>query len=395
MNNSTGTAVAALSGKAPWVIRLAAFGLYAMGLVRIASDPESNLDNLVVVRAVRHLSDGISPYLGERFLYPPSSVPFALIMAPLPDAALRLAGPFLAGALLLAGWWAALRLFDLRLGSWAGVLPVAAAAFFVPATSTATLGSWSAPAAAALPVALVLAKRNSWVAAGAVIGLSIAVKPMLVPIGLVFLLARKWRGLALAAGLPVVVCACVMLLIPDPLLFFGKTVPFLVHGQDAYTAKYDSSLPLILPRLGIPELAVTVVRLGTAVATVGFAVRRWFQGGHEGLRLAEVSSLLLVGTFLGSTPAFPHYAMLVVPLLVASAVVPGAAARSPWFWLSLVPLTDFVQLPFIDFAQPGENRDAFKPFIWLVTLFGLLTLASARRVRDKAQRPVVVVREPV
>ena len=370
--------VTAIRGHVPWPVIVVAFGLYGMELLKASVDRAGALDNLIVVHASQHLLDGVSPYVERRFLYPPSSIPFALLQAPFPDGLIRHAAPFVVGAMLLTGWWCALRMFDVSRRSWLGVVPVATAAWFVPATSVAMLSSWTAPVAAAGGIALLLMARERWVAAALVIGLSIAVKPMLMPVGLVFLLARRWRALAVCAGLPLAVFLAMLPLLPEPQRFFTETIPFLLSGQDAYSRPYDSSLPVILPRLGLAEPVVNAIRAAVLLLTLGAAVLRWRAGGDHRLRLSETTALLMTGTFLVSTPAFPHYAMVIVPVLVAGVVLPGSVARNVFFWFALLPLFAFVQLPLIDYAQPGENRESFAFFIALVVLLAVLVWTSCR-----------------
>lgn len=384
-------AVAALLiRRSPWPVRVAAYGLLLLELGRATLSRTGGMDNLLVVQAVRIIFSGGTPYESKRFLYPPSSIPFALLEAPASDTTLRRIGPFIVGALLLIGWWAALRLFDIGLGSWLGVLPVGMAGIFVPASSVIGLSSWTAPIVAAMGVALLLMGRGRWLAAGVVVGVSIAVKPMLVPLGLIFLLNRRWAGLAAAAGIPVLVTAVVLPLLPKPGLFFTATVPFLLSGQDNFARLYDASLPAVLPRLDTPAALVVLARLAVAVVTVAAAVWRWRRGDDQRLRLVETSCLLMIGVFLVSTPAFPHYAMVVLPALVASLVVPGSVARTVWFWIALLPGLARVHVPGLETA----HRQVFKIFILFVLLYGTLLWSAARRRPRSADAADDVIPDP-
>jgi arabinofuranan 3-O-arabinosyltransferase len=366
-----------LRRKAPWPARIVVLLLMAQEIYRV-SLTWPGLDNRLVVDAARKLVDGVSPYASVRFLYPPSSLPFALALTPFSDRQLTWLFPWVLGLLLLGGWWAALRLFDLPFFSWLGVLGVGLFAVFNPAVSVVELGNWTGIVAPLMCVALLLMSRNRWLLAGLVIGLSIAVKPMLVPIGLIFLLARRWSGFAAAAGLPLVICGLVFPFLPHPGLFFTRTVPFLLHGQDGYTRLSDSSLPTMLPRLGVDGWPVTVLRLLVLLLAIAAAVLRWRGGGDDRLRLVETSSILMIGAFLVSTPTFGFYPLVIVPALVASAVVPGSVARSVWFWIASIPLLLPVKFYRLDFATPHvvSQMQAYKPFVWLVAV-GLLLLIRA------------------
>jgi arabinofuranan 3-O-arabinosyltransferase len=348
---------------APAAVRVTAVAIFVLHLIRSSFNPLGGQDNALVVNANRKIFDGVSPYLDERFLYPPSSIPFVLPETLLDAAFLRHISPFIVGSFLLIGWVACLKTFEVGLWSWLGTLPMGAATFFLPANGMASLGSWTAPVAAASGVAILLMSRQRWIAAAIVIGISIAVKPMLMPFAFIFVLTRRWKSLAVAAVIPIAICAAMIPFIPNPELFFTKTIPFIVGGQDSYTVIHDSSLPVVLPRLGIPDPIITSVRVFTAVTCLSAAILRWRSPGDLRLRIVEVSGILMIGTFLISTPAFPHYAMIVVPALVASVVVVGSVARRSWFWLALLPLTVFFELPFIDYPDDAGTWRALKPLL--------------------------------
>jgi arabinofuranan 3-O-arabinosyltransferase len=382
-------ASSAITNRAPWLARIAAVALFVQELVRISlTDGTRSMDNILVVDAVRNVLHGVSPYESERFLYPPSSVPFALALTPFTDHQLVRLFPWGLAVLLMLGWWAALRMFDISLWSWLGVLGIAGFGLFNPAVSVVELGNWAGPVAAMMCVALLLMGRGRWLAAGVVIGVSIAVKPMLVPIGLVFLLARRWGGFAAAAGIPLALCAVVLPLLPRPGLFFTDTLPFLLGGQDDFARPFDSSLQAILPRVGIDGSLVTVIRMLVLALTVAVAVLRWRRGGDERLRLVETSAVLMVGTFLVTTPTFGYYPLIIVPALVASAVAPGSIARSVWFWIALVPLLRPIAFIKLDFLEDGErlHRQALKPLVWIAVV-GTLLLVKAWRGAPAGPEP--------
>jgi arabinofuranan 3-O-arabinosyltransferase len=370
---------------APWTARIAAYVVFLLfNLVAMSLTPISGKDDTLIVDAARNLLHGQSPYLSDRFLYLPSSLPFALVQTVLPDHRLVWVLPFAGGALLLVAWWAALRLFDVGLGSWLGVLGVVAFGFLGPPSSVVYLGNWASACAAGAAVTLLLMGRGRWLAAGVALGVSIAIKPMLVPLGLLFLLHRRWAGFAAAAGIPVVMSAAVLAVIPRPGLFFTKTLPFLFGGQDEYARPYDSSLQAILPRLGVGPHWVAAARVAVALATVATAVLRWRAGGEPRLRLVETSAILMIGTFAVATPTFGYYPIVVVPTLVASVVVTGSVARSGWLWLGMAPQSQVTPMPWIDFPQFDQVsvRQAFKPVLWMAVTGVLLVVSIWRHRRE-------------
>ncbi|MFE2551351.1 glycosyltransferase family 87 protein [Streptomyces sp. NPDC059355] len=337
-------------------------------------------DNAFVVKAAQTLLAGGSPYEDKRFLYLPSAVLMAVPEALLPTAVLRWSLPVAMSGLLGIGWLAALRIFSVPLRSRFAVVgfPVLALAY-KPYVNLVLIGNWTAISAAALPVALLLAHRRSWAAAGLVVGLAIACKPMLVPIGLVFVLARQWRGLAVAVLVPLGVSLLGALMMPSPMLFFTKTMPFLFQGQDAYALPWDASPIAVLPRLGVPEPVAVLVAFAGAGAGLWAAWTRWRRTGDETdageLRLVETACMVMLTAFLVSRPSFDHYLLVVLPLLLASAVRPGSMPRSPWFWLALTPQVALIPWP----SELAHKRRAFKD---CATLCGLAILLVRRALRS-------------
>ncbi|MFC9296242.1 glycosyltransferase family 87 protein [Streptomyces sp. NPDC057011] len=332
-------------------------------------------DNAFVVKAAQTLLAGGSPYEDKRFLYLPSAVLMAVPEALLPQTALRWLLPVGMSGLLGVGWLAALRLFSVPLRSRLAVGGFAVLALaYKPYVNLVLIGNWTAISAAALPVALLLAHRRAWGAAGLVVGLAIACKPMLVPIGLLFLLARQWRGLAAAVFVPLGASLAGALLMPSPSLFFTKTLPFLFQGQDSYALPWDASPIAVLPRLGVPQPVAVAVAFAGAAAGLWGTWRRWRRPDEsdEGqLRLAETACMVMLAAFLVSRPSFDHYLLVVLPLLLASVVRPGSMPRSPWFWLALTPQVALIPWP----SELAHKRRAFKD---CATLCGLAILLARR-----------------
>ncbi|MFB6559262.1 MULTISPECIES: glycosyltransferase family 87 protein [unclassified Streptomyces] len=343
-------------------------------------------DNAFVVKAAQTLLEGGSPYEDKRFLYLPSAVLMAVPEALLPREVLRWLLPLGMSGLLGVGWLAALRIFAVPLRSRFAVGGLAVFALvYKPYVNLVLIGNWTAISAAALPVALLLAQRRSWGSAGLVVGLAIACKPMLVPLGLLFLVARRWRALAAAVLVPLGFSLAGALVMPSPSLFFTKTLPFLLQGQDSYALPWDASPIAVLPRLGVPAPLAVLVAFAGAGAGLWAAWVRWRREDTDGgeLRLVETACMVMLAAFLVSRPSFDHYLLVVLPLLMASVVRPDAAARSPWFWAVLGPQVAGVPWP----SELEAKRRAFKD---CATLCGLAFVLARR-----ALRPERVTLEPV
>lgn len=373
-----------------WLLRPAPRSWRFLGLVILLSVAVSaslrenwGSDNAFVVKAADALLAGVSPYEDKRFLYLPSAVIMAIPEALLPAPLLRCVLPLGMTGLVGLGWWASLRLFSVPVRSRLAVGGFGLFALaYKPYVNLVLIGNWTAISAAALPLALLLAQRRSWAAAGLVVGLAIACKPMLVPIGLLFLLARQWRGLALAVGVPVGLSLVGALMMPHPMLFFTKTLPFLFQGQDSYALPWDASPIAALPRLGVPEPLAVLLAFAGAGCGLWAAWRRWRRpvaadGDGGELRLVETACMVMLAAFLVSRPSFDHYLIVVLPLLLASGVRAGSMPRSPWFWVALLPQTAGIPWP----SEFEHKRRAFRDMVTLCAVAGMLMRHSLRPIR--------------
>ncbi len=375
--------------------------LPAAGVIRRGSAMQ---DNGYVVKAARALLSGHSPYADERFLYLPSSAVAALAETWLDDQTIRLVFPFVLAVLTLAGWSLALALCGVRVGSRLGLLGMAAIALLFGYRSLLAVGNWSVVAVVALPAALLLCARNRWSAAAAVAGVSIALKPMLVPLALLFLFAGRRRALVTLVAVPGVLVLLSLPFTPEPGRFLSDTLPFLLHGQDEYAKPYDASLASILPRLGAGGDLTLAIRGVVAVAGLLLAWARWRLpddavpldrsvpvSGQAGawerlrgdrsleLRLAETASMIMLTVFLVFTPAFGHYSLVILLPLAATAIDRRSVARSLWFWVALAP-----QFPGVEI--PGLTAPQTRAFTVLF-MHGVLALLLAHRtLRDRGER---------
>ncbi|WP_189491261.1 glycosyltransferase family 87 protein [Streptomyces antnestii] len=348
-----------MRGRAPFTAHVAAALLLAAFLVSEIQRRVRESDNAVLVDAARQYLSGISPYEDRRFLYLPSSALLAVPETLAGPEVLRVVVPVGAAGLVLVGWFFALRIFDVSPRSRLAAFGAGGLALFAPFRSEVALGNWTAFSVAALPITLLLAARGRWVGAAAVTGAAIAFKPILAPMLLLFVFARKWQACAALVGVPAAASLVSVLFMPQPGLFLTKTVPFLLHGQDAYAKPFDASLVSVLPRLGVPEAVAVVLAVALSVTGLYLSWVRWRRADDAALRLVETSCLLMLSTFLISRPTFVHYVLVVVLVLLASATAPGAAARSPWVWLPLVPQIAGIDWPWADTSR----RHAFKDVV--------------------------------
>ncbi|MEV8595735.1 glycosyltransferase family 87 protein [Streptomyces sp. NPDC052012] len=366
-----------------WLVRPASGHLWAglavvlcaltVHAVRVTSD--GGMDNAIVVDAARSWLAGGSPYDDPHFLYLPGAVVAAAPQTLVPRPVLTVLVPVAVTLTLTLAWACALRLHRVPLHSRLAALGLLAlAAGFAPFGHLVRLGNWTVTAVLALPLCLLLANRGRWVAAGALIGVAVALKPLLAPVALLFVFARRWRALAVLVLVPALASGAAGLLLPDPAGFFTRTLPFLLTGDDSFVRLYEASLPAVLRRLGLPRAPAEVIGLLAAAAGVLCAYRRWGVGDAGPLRLVETATGLMLSAFLVSRPSYDHYLLVVVPLLLAGLPYAGSVARRPWFWLALVPQLPGVTWPWLETGRRRAFRDAF-------TLCALAVTVASRSMR--------------
>ncbi|WP_345636408.1 glycosyltransferase 87 family protein [Streptomyces thinghirensis] len=355
------------AGGSAWAALVVVLAASAVHAGRVTSD--GGMDNAIVVRAARTWLAGGSPYDDPHFLYFPSAVLAAAPQALLPADVLRVLVPCAVTALLALGWAGALRLHRVPLGSRLAVLGLTGLAVgFAPFGHLVRLGNWTVTAAVALPLALLLADRRRWTAAGAVIGAAVALKPLLAPVLLLFLFAGRWRALAAAVLVPVLACGAAALAMPDPAGFFTRTLPFLLHGDDDFVRLYEASPAAVLPRLGVPGSLAQGLAVVAAGAGVLCAYARWRRADPGPLRLSETGAGLMLSAFLVSRPSYDHYLLVALPLLLAGLPYAGSVARGAWFWIALVPQVPGLTWPWLESERRRAFKDAFTLCVLAVTV---------------------------
>ncbi|MDG4862370.1 hypothetical protein P8605_29965, partial [Streptomyces sp. T-3] len=111
---------------------------------------------------------------------------------------------------------------------------------------------------------------------------------------------------------------------------------------------------------------------------VSCAWRRWGRGDAGPARVVECAVMLMLAAFLVSRPSYDHYLLVVVPLLLAGAGQEGAPARSPWFWVALVPQVPGFSWPWL---EPGTRR-AFRDCLTLCVLAVTVARCCIRKGGD-------------
>lgn len=295
-----------------WVIGLVSFGYSSLKIEQHLAPR----DLLPVWTAVRALLDHHPPYEVRLFVYPPSLLLLAIPLGLIPFAKARLLFLLLdAAAILLAGALC-LRIFNLDWRSRAGGVMLLVLAIYLPVRDTLTVDNVNGLILAGEAGMLLAASRRRWALAGILLGCTLAVKPVLLPLLLLPLLYRQWKAIAWAIALPVVLSLLALPFIVDSGQFLSRTVPFLLNGNAAEYRMYNVSLSGSVAMLGLPVVIALALRL-VVLAIVGVLLWRcWRTRSDESLRLVELASLLLLAAFLAFSFSWGYYAIYLLPLLV-------------------------------------------------------------------------------
>lgn len=299
------------------------FAVLSMGtsLVPVVNG-QQGYDTAPLTKAVHAFLDGGQVYTGKGagdFLYPPSALLLLLPLGALGTAwagrlffVVDLATILCAAALLL-------NVFGLRWRGPAGAITLFGLSLAWPVIFTLDAGNVNGPVLLGLAGFLLATVRGRWLAAGACLGLTLALKPILAPVLLVVALYRRWKTLGIAVGIPVGLSALVTLAVPSTRSFFDTTLPLLLHGQNAQIQEASIALRGAAARLSVPDSATHVVEVVVALITLALLWRRWRGSQTEPRRIVELTTIALVGGFLLSTFAFSHYGIFLLPFAISLA----------------------------------------------------------------------------
>lgn len=313
--------------------------IVAVAAVRLKQAIPFGGDLRIIWFAGRHLLDGDPVFADPYFIYLPSSALFAAPFGLLPEDVGVGVGAVLGCLAVIAFAWAAVRLLAAPAPRW--LAPAVALAVLVSHAGgdLITVANSEFVTLAMLPFILLSAARGRWVLFGVLLGVSIAVKPFLLALLALPLLAGRFRALAIAIGIPVAVSLLTLPFVADPGAFFGTTIPNLLQGQDALNNTANASLANLLEYVGVPERLALLLRLLLVVVGLTAALLRWRRpGGDPVVRVVEVGTLLLLTSSLASSVVWSHYSLLALPVFVIAGRAGAVTGRTAVLWPLLLPV---------------------------------------------------------
>lgn len=265
------------------------------------------------------------------YLYQPSGT---LLIAPLaildPERARWLFIGVNAIAIILA-WYLLLRLFGFGVKS--VIAPVTLFAMFVTETVTNTLVFANVNGCVLLGevafLLLLFARRDLW--AGAALGLTIAVKPVLAPLLLVAAARRQWKVFITAIAVPAALMGLAWPLSADPMNFVRRTLPYLFQSRDYF----NSALVGNAGYYGVaPALTWGIRLLFAAIVLASLWLLYRYHRDDEVFFVVTATGVLLTASYLLGSLGQMYYSMVLFPL-VLSVVLPNSVMRNWPAWLAI------------------------------------------------------------
>ena len=385
---------AALAGGATILVWAASALTWALQCLRIdRNDHTLGWDFIASWRAEVVFAHGGQPYSvaatdGRLFLYPPSA-----LLVDRPIAWMSLHGIAVFGLVATALFmWATIMISAAVLGRrWWGLtagLVVLAVGFAPAMTDELKLTNVTVVCAFALALFYLLAVKGQWVPAGVAIGLTLSVKPLLLPVLLVFILARKWGALAVTVAVPAVLNAVAFLVVKDPSAVFSKLPSLLDRSGSGIS--FNSAWVDVMRSFAVPDTATILVRLATVVLALLAGWWSWHRLEDPVLRVITTSSIFLIGTYLAGTLSESHFMLTLVPLAM-TVVLAGSPMR--WFtaWIGVVVFMGLTPPGSLLHLNPDANFSAFRAFGMTLVLLTVLAVL-ARRSRVGEVDPIAVGR---
>ncbi len=369
--------VVGLATLAAWALAVTSW----VGLCRATSNGKGlGFDLLITWRALKLFAHGGAPYSIKGFVYPPSCLLLLRPLAALSHHDLVISG-LIATALIV---WATVPLASATLGlRWWGLtsgLTLWLLHYTESMRGELSLENVSILGALAVTLCCLLAVRDHWLAAGAVVGISLAFKPLLLVVLLLFVIARKWKALAAAVAIPAVLNGVAFLLVANPGQVWSK-LPAVLNRVGPGVA-FNSAWVDVVRVFGWPDAVSVLVRVVTVALVLVGAWLAWTRVDDTAVRIITTTSVLLIGSYLAGTLSEYHFMLTLVPMAMTIVV-----ARSPMRTVTAVVGTVWVMglliLPasWLGIAHDADHS-AFRAFgMSLLLLSVIVVLARRTRLR--------------
>jgi arabinofuranan 3-O-arabinosyltransferase len=345
-----------------------------------------------VYRAVLNFRHGLDvynehfDYVDPHYLYPPGGT---LLMAPfgyLPETASRYTFILINTVAIVIAAYLLLRLFGY---TWASVAaPALLLAMFCTESVTNTLVFTNINGVILLLEVLFFrwlldgkVSHQWW--AGVAVGLTVVVKPVLVPLLLLPLLHRQWRAVLTAIAVPVVFNVAALPLVSDPRDFYTRTLPYIFGTRDYF----NSSILGNGVFFGLPTVLIVLLRVGfTAIAVVSlWLLYRYYRTRDPLFWMLTSSGVLLITSFLVLSLGQGYYSIVLFPFLM-TVVLPNSVLRNWPAWLGIYGFMTLDRWLLFNWMYIGRPLEYLKiTYGWSLVLIVVCAVLCFRYLDAKAE----------
>ncbi|HWF29091.1 MAG TPA: arabinofuranan 3-O-arabinosyltransferase [Mycobacterium sp.] len=325
-------------------------------------------------------------YVDPHYLYPPGGT---LLMAPfgyLPFAPSRYLFILINTVAILIAWYLLLRLFKYTLSSVAA--PALLLAMFCTETVTNTLVFTNVNGCVLLAEVLFLrwlldgkVGHQWW--AGAAIGLTLTLKPVLAPLLLLPLLNRQWRALVPAFVVPVVINLAALPLLSDPMDFLTRTLPYIIGTRDYFNSSIEGNGVYF----GLPTWLIVFLRILFTLIAIGamWLLYRYYRTSNPLFWFANSTGVLLMWSWLVLSLAQGYYSMMLFPFLM-TVVLPNSLIRNWPAWLGIYGFMTLDRWLLFNWMRYGRALEYLKiTYGWSLVLIVVFTVLYFRYLDAKAE----------
>ncbi|WP_083885517.1 glycosyltransferase family 87 protein [Nocardia thailandica] len=228
----------------------------------------------------------------------------------------------------------------------------------------------------------ILARRN--IAAGVVLGLTIAIKPILAPLLLIPAVRRQWSTIPTALAIPALTTAIAWPLAADPGTYFVHNLPYSLRVRDYF----NSSISGMAAYYGFPTLPTLLIRAALALCV---AISLWllyrYHRHDELFFVTTAAGVLLAAEFALSSLGQQYYSLFLAPLLL-TLTLRNSLLRTWPAWLAVFGFATYDSWLLHRWPALGRNleysRATFGWTLLLLVIFCVLTdqyLAARREHR--------------
>lgn len=222
-------------------------------------------------------------------------------------------------------------------------------------------------------------EKGSTHSAAILVGISLTIKPLLIPLVLVFVVLRAWRSLFVSLAVPAVLTAIVVAFSGNPASFIHEVLNTFGTNN---VAVVNMSLSGIGKILGTPVPIVILLRVLLALASIWIAWTIMARpAGSRGEQAIWFTTPLYVGLCACFTFSWAYYAVLLLPLLF---ITLGRSDGAAWCVRGgMIVALAFPLLPDASPGYPGPHTSdvlALVGFLLVLVGTGIDALSTRRLV---------------